>query len=77
MTLHPQPGWTIPTQTMEVATAAFPKGNVYMKMYEQMGQLYKDKDFICLYRTHCGQLAFSPARLALITIMQFAPGTKR
>ena len=72
MTLHPQKGWTIPPQTIEVAKAAFPKGNVYMKMYEQIGQLYQDRDFVCLYRAHCGQLAFSPARLALITVMQFS-----
>jgi transposase len=74
MTLHPIEQWQIPAQTVRVAQAAFPKGNIYMKMYEQLGQLYLDSDFQALYRSHCGQLALSPARLALITVMQFAEG---
>jgi transposase len=74
MTLHPIEQWTIPTQTALVARAAFPKGNVYMKMYEQLGQIYVDSDFKSLYPARCGQLALSPGRLALITVMQFAEG---
>jgi transposase len=72
--LHPLAEWTIPVQTIEVATAAFPKGNIYMKMSEQLGQIYQDEEFSPLYRFNCGQPAYSPARLALITIMQFAEG---
>ena len=41
MTLHPQKQWTIPAETVRVAEAAFPKGNIYMAMYEQLGQLYR------------------------------------
>ncbi len=74
MTLHPIEQWTIPTETALVARAAFPKGNVYMKMYEQLGQIYVDSDFQSLYPARCGQLALSPGRLALITVMQFAEG---
>ena len=40
MTLHPIGQWTIPPDTKSVAQAAFPKGNVYMKMSEILGQLY-------------------------------------
>jgi transposase len=74
MTLHPIEQWTIPTETVKVARAAFPKGNVYMKMYEQLGQIYVDSDFQSLYPARCGQLALSPGRLALITVMQFSEG---
>ena len=74
MTLHPIEQWTIPPATMSVAQAAFPKGNVYMKMSEILGQLYKDEDFQALYRARCGKEAISPARLALVTVMQFAEG---
>lgn len=74
MTLHPVEQWTIPIETAQVAQAAFPKGNIYMKMYEQLGQIYVDSDFQSLYPAHCGQLALSPAKLALITVMQFAEG---
>jgi transposase len=34
------------------------------------GSLYVDKDFEELFPVKCGQSAISPARLALITIMQ-------
>lgn len=72
MTLHPIGKWKIPEMTAKVAMAAFPKGNMYMKMSENLGQLYEDENFIDLYRSLCGKLALSPARLALITVMQFA-----
>ncbi|MBC6478258.1 MAG: transposase [Hormoscilla sp. GM7CHS1pb] len=42
-------------------------------MYEQLGQLYTDNDFESLY-PRCGQSAMSPAKLALVTVMQFAEG---
>lgn len=74
MTLHAQKQWTIPRETIRVAQAAFPKGNIYMTMYEKLGQLYEDEDFQELYPARCGQSALSPARLALITVMQFSEG---
>lgn len=73
MTLHPQEQWIIPEQTVAVARASFPKGNVYMLMYEELGRLYTDQDFTELY-PNCGKLAWSPASLALVTLMQFAEG---
>jgi transposase len=74
MTLHPRDLWIIPSETARIARAAMPKGNVYMMMYEQLGQLYVDRDFQSLFPAECGQSAISPAKLALITIMQFAEG---
>ena len=44
MTLHPQNYWEVPKETVRVARASFPKGNVYIKMYDKLGTLYKDKD---------------------------------
>lgn len=74
MTLHPLDLWDIPKETARVARAAFPKGNVYMMMYEKLGQLYVDRDFQNLFPAPCGQSALSPGKLALITVMQFAEG---
>lgn len=48
------------------------EGNIYMKMSEELGQIYNDSDFQSLYPVRCGQSALSPSRLALITIMQLA-----
>ena len=71
MCLHPQPVNDIPEQTVEIAKAAFPKGNIYMQMRDELGTFYEDEDFAELFPTR-GQSAMSPWRLALITIMQFA-----
>lgn len=38
------------------------------------GSFYVDKDFEELFPVKCGQSAISPARLAFITVMQFAEG---
>lgn len=74
MTLHPIDQWVVPRETARVARAAFPKGNVHMKMYDSLGQLDVDSDFQELFPARCGQSAISPAKLALITVMQFAEG---
>ncbi|MDJ0678016.1 MAG: IS1182 family transposase [Calothrix sp. MO_167.B42] len=74
MTLHPKNHWDIPKQTARVAYASFPKGNVYMTMYDELGNLYQDGDFEDLFPVRRGQSAISPGCLALITIMQFAEG---
>jgi transposase len=71
MSLHPQVAYIIPEETARVARAAFPKGNLYMQMHDQLGMLYTDRMFADLFPT-CGQPAESPARLALVLVMQFA-----
>ena len=50
-----------------------PKGNVYLWMGDELGELYADHLFIDLYPVR-GQPTVSPGRLALITIMQFMEG---
>jgi len=74
MTLHPQEHWEVPQETARIAHASFRKGNVYLKMYDELGTIYSDSDFKELFPARCGQSALSPAKLALITIMQFAEG---
>jgi transposase len=71
MSLHSQPINDIPEQTIAVAQAAFPKGNVYMTMRDELGVFYTDEAFAELF-SNWGQPAESPWRLALVTIMQFA-----
>jgi len=60
----------IPEMTVEVAKAAFPKGNGVMKIRDELGLLFEDSEFAALY-PKIGQPAESPARLALVTILQF------
>jgi transposase len=39
MSLQPQPLDPIPAETVRVARAAFPKGNTYMRMRDELGVL--------------------------------------
>lgn len=73
MSLRIEPLPVIPEETARVARAAFPKGNLYLKMRDELGVFYSDADFADLFPTR-GQPAFSPWRLALVTVMQFVEG---
>lgn len=70
MSLHPEPLGDIPEDTVRVARAAFPKGNAIMQLRDACGLLYADSDFAHLFPKR-GQPAWSPWRLALITVFQF------
>ena len=73
MSLKPQPIGSIPELTARVAHAAFPGGNPYLILRDQLGTFYEDQRFSGLFSTR-GQPAESPWRLALVTIMQYAEG---
>ncbi len=60
----------IPEETKEIAKKSFPKGNTYLKLRDELGPIFDDDIFTDLY-PNLGQPAESPARLALVTIMQF------
>jgi transposase len=70
MSLKPFPVGPIPEMTALVARAAFPKGNLYMRLRDELGTLYSDQDFVALYPTR-GQPGLPAWRLALVTVMQF------
>jgi transposase len=70
MSLRPQPLEPVPGDTVRVARAAFPKGNPYLTLRDQLGTIFQDEDFAALFPA-CGQPGLSPWRLALVTIMQF------
>ena len=70
MSLKPKKIADIPEETKRIAERAFPKGNIYMQMRDELGTLYEDEDFACLFSSR-GQPAYSPWRLALVCIMQY------
>jgi len=70
MSLPPSVIEPVPEQTVLVARAAFPKGNLYLSMRDELGTLFEDTDFAELF-SRFGYPAVTPWRLALITIMQF------
>ena len=71
MTLQPRPILPVPEATAAVARAAFPKGNVYLQLRDELGTIYEDPLFADLYPRD-GQPAATPWRLALVTVLQFA-----
>lgn len=64
---------SVPEETQRVARAAFPKGNSFMRMRDEFGNIYEDRQFADLFPPQ-GQPAEAPWRLALVTLMQFAEG---
>jgi hypothetical protein len=70
MTLHSQTDFAIPEETIRVARAAYPRGNVLMKRRDAPGTIYQDQPFASLF-PHNGRAVEAPWRLALITVLQF------
>ncbi len=73
MSMHPRPNTDIPEETVRVARAAFPKGNPYVTLRNELETIYHDSQFTTLF-SHLGQSAELPWRLAMVTILQFAEG---
>src|SRR5512142_2375583 len=73
VSLHPRPDSAIPDETQRVAHAAFPKGTLCLRIADDLGRLYRDDQFTDLFPT-CGQPAASPARLALVSVLQYVEG---
>lgn len=73
MSLQPQDIAPVPEETQRIARAAFPKGNIYVRMRDEIGTIFDDPMFAPLFPAR-GQPAESPWRLALITVMQFVEG---
>ena len=70
MSLNPQLIPPVPEETVLVAQAAFPKGNLYLRLRDELGVFYQDFDFDNLYSIH-GQPGYAPWRLAMVLVMQF------
>ena len=70
MSLKPMPIPPVPAETARIAQAAFPKGNIYMKLRERVGTLIQDEDFVALFSKE-GAPGLPLWRLALVTILQF------
>ena len=68
--LQPTDTTPIPAMTHVVAHAAFPNGSLAIRLRDAFGPIFNDAAFAELYPA-LGQPAESPARLALVTILQF------
>jgi len=70
MSLKPRAIGPLPAATAQVARAAFPRGNVYLRLREELGTVFSADDFADLYPDQ-GQPGLPPWRLALVTVPQF------
>jgi transposase len=70
MSLRIQDSYTVPDKTAGVARAVFPKGNLYLTLFDTFGSLFNDPDFAELFPDN-GQPALSPVQLMLTLILQF------
>lgn len=73
MSLWAQDGYAIPDATARTARAAFPKGCMALRIRDQLGELFRDGDFADVFPVR-GRPGLSPARLMLVSILQFAEG---
>lgn len=71
MSLQPSDPRHVPEETLRVARAAFPKGNLAMSLRTELEAMYSDELFADLYPRR-GRPAEAPWRLALVTVLQFA-----
>jgi transposase len=71
MSLRPSSEFRIPKQTARVARAAFRQPTLAMRVADVLGPIFEDQQFATLFPA-VGKPALSPARLALVTLLQFA-----
>src|SRR5215217_8962324 len=69
----PQPVPPVPDDTARIARAAFPRGNPYLLLRDRLGPVFDDAGFADLYPRR-GQPAYTPWRLALVTLLPFREG---
>lgn len=70
MSLQPQDIPPVPDLTATTTRAAFPRGNRYMAMRDELGTIYTDHEGAALFPSR-GQSALAPWRLALVLVFQF------
>jgi transposase len=61
MSLKPFSACVVPERTASVARAAFPKGNLCIRIFDELGMIFQDQDFADLYSRH-GQPRQQPLR---------------
>ena len=73
MSLKPKAMGSIPEMTCRIGQQILKPENVYRQMGEKYADVVRDEDFVKMY-SHLGQPAISPARLAMVVVMQAMEG---
>ncbi|MFD0338899.1 IS1182 family transposase [Streptomyces sp. NPDC127117] len=73
MSMQPSGPGEVPAETVRVARAAFPRGSLAIRVRDELGPLFSDEEFADLFPAR-GKPAWSPGRLALVSVLQFVEG---
>ena len=71
MSLKPEAISPVPEETARIARAAFPKGNLYLRLRDELGTLYQDELFADLFSSR-GQ----PAEVGVCGAMEQKSGLR-
>src|SRR6266705_3923755 len=71
MSMQPRPWPEVPELTAQVARASFPKGNMAMRIRDELGQVYADEQFAPAFVVR-GAPGISPAQLMIVSVLQFS-----
>lgn len=71
MSMRPGSGPHVPESTRAVARVAFPHGCLAMRVRDELGPLFDDREFEAAFGVR-GRPGVSPGQLALVCVLQFA-----
>jgi transposase len=70
MSMQPRPWPDVPELTARVARSSFPKGNLAMRIREELGEVYADARFAAAFGVR-GRPGISPGQLMMASVLQF------
>ncbi len=68
--MQPRPWPDVPGLTAKVARSSFPKGNLAMRIREELGEVYADTRFAAAFGLR-GRPGISPGQLMMASVLQF------
>ncbi len=68
--MQPRPWPEVPELTAKVARSSFPKGNLAMRIREELGEVYADARFAAAFGVR-GRPGISPGQLMMASVLQF------
>jgi transposase len=70
MSMQPKPWPEVPERTARTARAWSRKGNLAMRIRDELGAVYADEAFTAAFAVQ-GKPGISPAQLMIVTVLQF------
>jgi transposase len=71
MSMQPRPWPDVPELTARMARASSPKGNLAMRIREELGEVYSDARFAAAFGVR-GRPGISPGQLMMASVLQFS-----